>query len=321
MARLNPNIPSPSQQPTSSNLSSSKHSTTAPVTTTQPSNSFEKFLSKINNVDPAPPPVRTLPSTPNKEPLDFSTFSINKFVQPANTPLARQTTLRDDRKGTDNTSAAGGQDGKHVLGYSNRDIIKPGINEPAQNVSEVSSQARHSRMRSCESVDMELEARTRHDAVAFEKIHSPVTDIKGLDNGDTNFSPRINATTTTSNAPAPFPRLETVAHASHEAKLHSCLEVHSLLLARLKALSLVNPNTAASEEIAPSADEVKTLHRHLSRCEQNLHFLLREGKSNEKSINLREACVDILELVTTSILAIEIGDADEDVMELKKLVG
>lgn len=322
MARLNPNIPSPLKQPTNSKPSSSYQPATVPNPSNQPSPSFEKFLSKVKNVDTAPRPARASPSTSTQESPDFSTFSINKSVQAVNTLLTRQTTPRGALRDTAGISVAGGRNGKRAIGYSNWDISKPRIDEPAQKVSEISTQGRQSRIRSCESVDEELEGRTRHDVVAVEPLPKPVADTEVLDNGDIDFlSSRVNATTTTLDGSAPSPHHDTVAHASHQAKVHTCLEIHSLLLARLNALPLADPDTAASDEIALSAKESKKLHRHLSRCEQNLHLLLREDTSNEKSTSLKEACVDILGLVTSRILAIETGNADEGVVGKKEAVG
>ena len=164
-------------------------------------------------------------------------------------------------------------------------------------------QARHARIRSCESVDEELGDQQRPSRA--------VAHTAGiLDNGDAS---RVNAAaaTTTPKAPAfSTHHDDREFHAEHLAKVHESLEIHSLLLPRLNALPLADPDPSTSHSSLLSPAESRKLHHYLVRCEQNLHSLLRERGSNEKSNGLREACVDVLELVATRVLGIE--GASED---------
>ncbi|KAG7006640.1 hypothetical protein G7Y79_00013g034120 [Physcia stellaris] len=96
----------------------------------------------------------------------------------------------------------------------------------------------------------------------------------------------------------------------HIAKLHRCLEIHSLLLTRVNALPI--------EDNSPI---IPQLHGHLSSCERRLHYLLRNApgsafrSSAASSLSaqqeLAERCVDTLEMVTREMFAIEARNAGE----------
>ncbi|KAL8784528.1 MAG: hypothetical protein Q9195_009005 [Heterodermia aff. obscurata] len=306
MARLNPNIPSPSKQPGSSKPSSLKHPATTSASTTQTS-SFDKFLSKTKIFDPESRAAPNSSPTSAQGSPDFSSFSINKSIQPPHPHPAEQmismNALRDSaskNKALERTAEI--REGKRSVGYSTWDIPAPEINAPIQESTAVSPPSRHARIRSCESVDVNLGGRTDHDVAAVEKSSiSRATPATGaLNSSDVARTP-----VTSSSALASSFQIDETARATHLSKVHQSLGIHGLLLTRLNALPLSEAfglhECSHRNDILTTQDS-KTLHNHLGRCEQNLHWLLREEGSNVTSIALRVACVEILELVAGRLL-------------------
>lgn len=125
---------------------------------------------------------------------------------------------------------------------------------------------------------------------------SPRSQLRGRDPYPRSFE----------NSPPPFITHQTPTRplaSENTQKVNSLFETHTLLLTRVNALA--------------DHDVSRELHGYLSRCERNLHYLLRNAAATTAE-RLIEACTDVVALVAARVVAIE---AVADVRDLDIVVG